>query len=90
MAGHRTPEIVSEVFSGLEVRFLDSQRVSFLCNCSWERFERALVTLGVEELEEMVDEGKAIETICHFCNKRYNFSVEDLNRLLQELGNTRA
>lgn len=90
-SGDRTPEeIVSEVFSGLEVRFLDSQRVSFLCNCSWERFERALVTLGVEELEEMVDEGKAIETICHFCNKRYNFSVEDLNRLLQELGNTRA
>ena len=90
-AGDRSPEeIVSDVFSGLELRYLDRQEVQFHCDCSRERFERGLVALGREELQEMAAKGEPVEVICHFCNRQYAFSVDDLDKLLQELGNTRA
>lgn len=90
-AGEQSPEeIVQEVFAGLEMRFIHRQEVAFSCDCSRERFERGLVTLGAEELREMVDKGEPIEVVCHFCNKRYDFTVGELDKLLQELGNTRA
>lgn len=90
-ADGRTPEeIVTEVFAGLEIRFLDRQEVQFLCDCSRERFARGLVTLGAAELRQLADKGEPVEVVCHFCNKRYIFSLEDLDTLLQELGNTGA
>lgn len=89
-AGDQSPEeIVAQAFAGFPLKFIHSQPVEFLCDCSRERFERGLVTLGVEELEELVAQGETIETVCHFCNKRYSFTVGELEKLLQELGNTR-
>lgn len=82
-------QVVESVLTGVPVRFIDSQEVFFECDCSWERFEQALVTLGPEELQDMIDAGDNIETICHFCNQRYNFNVEQLRVILTELGNTR-
>lgn len=82
-------QIVESIFSGIPIRFIDKQAVKFLCDCSWERFEEALVTLGAEELQELVDGGETIETICHFCNKRYQFTVDQLKSVLQGLVNSR-
>ncbi len=82
-------DIVASIFPGLALRFLASQEVRFQCDCSWSRFEQGLITLGPEELQDMVDTGKSIETICHFCNRRYDFTVDQLNKLLEGLGNTR-
>lgn len=82
-------QIVESIFSGIPIRFIDKQEVKFLCDCSWERFEEALVTLGAEELQELVDGGETIETICHFCNKRYQFTVDQLKSVLQGLVNSR-
>ncbi len=78
-------QIVESIFPGLSVRFIDTQAVNFQCDCSWERFEQALVTLGSEELQEMVDANETIETICHFCNRRYEFTVDQLKSVLQGL-----
>lgn len=86
---HTVEKIVESVFLGLPVRFIDRQEVRFHCDCSWQRFEQALITLGMEELQELVDQGDPIETICHFCNKRYTFSVDQLNALLKGLVNSR-
>lgn len=89
-AGNQSPEeIVEQIFSDLTVRFIGTQEVRFECDCSWERFEQGLITLGTKELQELVDEDETIETICHFCHERYNFTVEELSKLLAELGNTR-
>jgi molecular chaperone Hsp33 len=82
-------QIVEGVFAGIQLRFLDRTEVRFHCDCSRERFEQALITLGPEELQELVCEGKPIETICHFCNKQYTFSTEELDVLLQGLVNSR-
>ena len=58
--------------------------VQFYCNCDKKRVEKALVSIGKKELQEMIDEGKSIEVNCHFCNKNYEFSVEELKELLSQ------
>ncbi len=82
-------QIVESVFTEIPLRIIDTQKVRLQCDCSWERFEQALITLGREELQELVNAGETIETICHFCNQRYNFTVDQLNTLLSGLGNSR-
>lgn len=89
-AGEQTPEeIVESAFGELGVHFVGHQEVRFHCDCSWERFEQALITLGPEELEELVTANEVIETVCHFCNEKYNFTPEQLNNLLAKLLNPR-
>ncbi len=87
--GDSVEKIVESIFSRLKVRFIDTQEVKFHCDCSSERFEQGLITLGTEELQELVDAGETIETICHFCNRRYNFDMDQLRALLTGLGNSR-
>lgn len=85
-----TPEeIIAAVFAGIEVSIIDRTSVAFQCDCSEERFEQALITLGCEELEQFVQSGERLETICHFCNERYHFDPPHLERLLKGLEETR-
>ena len=62
----------------------DKISTEFYCNCSRERVERALISIGRKELNEMIQEGKPIEMNCHFCNKNYEFSVEELKEILRK------
>ena len=55
----------------------------FDCNCDKDRVEKALISVGRKELQEMIDEGKEIEMNCHFCNRNYTFSVEELKNILK-------
>lgn len=66
---------------GLEVN--DRMPTQFYCNCSKERVEKALVSIGRKELQSMIAEGKPVNLNCHFCNTDYTFSVEDLKRILK-------
>lgn len=52
------------------------------CDCSRKRVERAMISLGKKEIEEMIAEGKEVEVGCQFCNKKYKFTVEELERLI--------
>jgi molecular chaperone Hsp33 len=87
--GQSVEEIVESLFPTLPLRFIDAAEVAFRCDCSWQRFEQALITLGVDELLDLVAGGETIETICHFCNQPYNFTVRQLEIILNELGNSR-
>ncbi|MDZ5474311.1 Hsp33 family molecular chaperone HslO [Bacillus sp. 31A1R] len=80
-----TPEqILEELLGEGNVRFLETLPASFICTCSKERFANALVTLGKDELQEIIDDEGEAETQCHFCNEKYHFNKEDLVALRDE------
>lgn len=80
-----TPEeILEEVLGKGNVRFLETQPVSFECTCSKERFADAIVTLGKDEITDMIESDGKAEAQCHFCNEAYLYSREELEQLLEE------
>ena len=56
--------------------------VRFYCNCSKERVSKALIAIGRKELDNIIEENEPIEVKCHFCNKAYNFTVDELKKLV--------
>jgi len=76
-------EILNEVFGEFQVEVLDRTYVEYNCNCSIKRVENALISLGNEELEKIIEEDGKAEVVCHFCNTKYQFSKEDLMKLLR-------
>lgn len=77
-----TPEQMLEmVLDGFSVEVTDTMPTAFICDCSKERVEKALVSLGRKELQEMIDEGQGITVNCHFCDKDYKFYMDDLKEL---------
>ena len=80
-----TPEdIIRYLMDGMDIDFLDTIPTQYHCNCSRERIEKALISIGKKELQEMINEGKTIEMNCHFCNKHYPVTVEELKGLLEK------
>ncbi|WP_461809968.1 Hsp33 family molecular chaperone HslO [Faecalimonas sp.] len=79
-----TPEnILEEVLAGLDVEFTDTVPTQFYCNCTKERVEKAIISIGKKDIQEMIDDGKEIEVNCHFCDTNYTFSVEELKEMLK-------
>ena len=79
-----TPEsLLEKVLEGFDVQINEKMDTRFHCNCSKERVEKALISIGRKELNEMIQEGKPIEMNCHFCNTNYNFTVEELKEILR-------
>ncbi len=78
-------DLLNTVLKGLDVKFNGRRNVRFYCNCSRERVERALMLLGRKELESMAVDEKDTELKCHFCNKSYHFSREELLKLASTL-----
>ncbi|HZH58541.1 MAG TPA: Hsp33 family molecular chaperone HslO [Metabacillus sp.] len=77
-----TPEeILEEVLSEGNVKVLEKQPVAFKCQCSKERIENAIVSLGPDEIQAMIDEDGQAEAQCHFCNEVYLLTKEDLEEL---------
>jgi molecular chaperone Hsp33 len=78
-----TPEqMLEKVLGGMNLEVTERTPVAFRCNCGKERYERALVLLGRDEVQKIVDEGEPVEITCQFCGKKYSFSVEVLKKLL--------
>lgn len=80
--GMTPEEILEYVLASFEPRILEQIPCSYYCNCSKERVEKAIASIGKKDLQEMVEEGKTIEVGCNFCDKKYEFSVEELKHLL--------
>ena len=79
-----TPEqILEELLGNLDMEITDTMDTRFYCNCSKERVERAVASVGKKEIQEMINEGKDIEVKCHFCNTAYTYTVEDLKKILK-------
>lgn len=87
--GMSPEEILYELLGKDHVKILDQMPVRFQCTCSKERFSNALISLGVDELQEMIDEDGKAEAQCHFCNEKYQFSREELEKLLAEAKESR-
>lgn len=79
-----TPEKILEyILGGMELEILDTIPAQFYCNCSKERVSKAVMSIGVKDLKEMVDDNKPIEVNCHFCNSHYTFSPQELGQMLE-------
>lgn len=81
--GNAPEEILEIVLGEFGLEITDRIPVAFRCDCSRARVEKVLLSLGRKELQELVDEGKEVELHCHFCNKRYVFPVEEVERLMK-------
>ena len=77
--------LLRAVMSDFDLKILETKPVSYKCYCSRERVERALISLGRKELEEMLREQGGCQLSCQFCDTVYDFSKEDLERLLASL-----
>ena len=75
--GMTPEEILEEVLDGFEVEVKDTMPAQFYCNCTKERVEKAIISIGKKDIQEMIEDGKPIEVNCHFCGKSYEFSVEE-------------
>ena len=80
----RTPEQILEVLLGdMDLEIQDTIPTQYYCNCSKERVEKAIVSIGRKEINDMIQAGKPIEVKCHFCNTAYEFSIEDLKQIIK-------
>lgn len=64
---------------------LETHPVGFQCNCTRERVEKALVSIGRQELSQLIEEGEPVEMRCHYCNEAYQFTIEELKELVATL-----
>ncbi|AMP20186.1 hypothetical protein AZF37_02465 [endosymbiont 'TC1' of Trimyema compressum] len=81
---HHTPEELVQYFFDEDYKILDKKEVSFLCKCSKDNFEKALISLGESELTSLSsDEG--IEVVCQYCNEKYWFPIEEIKELIKSL-----
>ncbi|MCI5480908.1 MAG: Hsp33 family molecular chaperone HslO [Lachnospiraceae bacterium] len=76
-------EILESLLGEFGLEITDTLPTRFFCNCSKARIEKVIASIGRKDLEEMIEDGKDIEVNCHFCNKNYTFSVEELKAILK-------
>ena len=82
--GHTPESLLEKVLDGFDMEINEKIPTEFYCNCSRDRVEKALISIGRKELNEMIQEGKPIEMNCHFCNHNYEFTVEELKEILRK------
>ena len=78
-------QLLRDVMSDFDLKVLETCPVSYRCYCSRERVERALISLGRDELEQMLSEQGGCQLTCQFCDAVYDFSAEDLKGLLKNM-----
>ena len=76
-------EIAKDITGDVNIKILNEEEryPKYECNCSKEKMENALISIGKEELRKILEEDKEAEIVCHFCNKKYKFSEEELRKL---------
>lgn len=80
--GMTPDDIAKRAMKNIPIEKLDESHVEYKCNCSKEKVEKALISSGREALQEMIDAKEDIEVECHFCDKKYVFTPEDIEKLL--------
>ena len=80
----KTPELILEQLLGdMDLEILDKMDTRFYCNCSKDRVAKALISVGRDSLQEIIDDGKPVELNCHFCNTSYEFSLDEVKELYE-------
>ena len=83
-AGKTPEEILTDILGEFGLEILSKMPVQFRCDCDRSRVEKAIISIGRKEIQDMIDEGKEIEVNCQFCNKHYKFSVDELGEMLKK------
>ena len=82
-AGDTPEQMLGHVLEGLDMVVTDILETKFACNCSHERIEKAIISVGKKDIQEMIDAGEDVEVKCHFCNTAYKFTVDELKDILK-------
>lgn len=80
--GKTIEEILEFIFEGMDLKILEDIKPEYKCDCSMERVEKALISIGKDDLQELYNDGKSEEIVCNFCNKKYEFTNEHIGELL--------
>ena len=83
-AGKTPEEILTDILGEFGLEILKKMPVQFHCDCERSRVEKAIISIGKKDIQEMIDDGKEVEVKCHFCNTAYTFSVEELKQILKQ------
>lgn len=80
----KTPEeIIEAIAKGFEIKYLDGATYEYRCDCSYEKIARALISLGAEDLLDMIEKDGGAEITCQFCPKVYRLNKEELTALYE-------
>ena len=82
--GMTSLELVKFVMKDFDIEILETKEVGYRCDCSRERTENAIKSLGKDEIRSILEEEGQAEVTCHFCNKAYVFDKEFLEKALEE------
>ncbi|MBO8137332.1 MAG: Hsp33 family molecular chaperone HslO [Desulfotomaculum sp.] len=85
--GAKPEDMVKLLTEDLPVKILDKMPVSFSCSCSRERLEQVLISMGKDELADLIEEQGEAELQCHFCAQKYHFNKQELQKILEEAEN---
>lgn len=81
--GKNPEEMLEMLLGGLDLSITDTMPCRFYCSCDKKRVEKAIISIGKKDIEEMINEGEEIEVNCQFCNSSYKFSVDELKNMLK-------
>lgn len=81
--GKKPEDIVEQLLSDYEIEYFDNVSTKYECDCSRDRTDRALISLGKEELSKIINEDGKAEITCHFCDNVYKYTKEELEQLLE-------
>lgn len=83
--GKTIEDILNYMFDDMDLRILEEIQPEFKCDCSKEKVEKALISIGEKDLREIYNEGKSEELKCHFCNTSYVFTADEIGQLLTKI-----
>ena len=81
---HEAEKLIEILMKDIDFKILEKREITYKCNCSREKVEDAIVSVGPREIEEILREDKKAEVSCYFCDKVYNFDESDLERMLKK------
>ena len=81
--GYTPEQLLQELVGDLGLEIADTVPTRFYCDCSKEKVEKVVASIGKKDLQEMIDDGEDIEVKCHFCDAAYNYTVEELKEIMK-------
>ena len=83
-AGMTPQDMLKRLTAGMDMEILDTIPTRFYCDCCKEKVEKVIISVGKEEIQSMIDDHEPIEVNCHFCNKNYIFTIDELKEILKK------
>ncbi len=77
-AGNTPEQMLGQVLAGLDCEVLETRPAAFRCSCDSGKIEKVLISLGKQEIRDMIEDGQEIEVNCQFCGRHYKFSLDEL------------